>query len=100
MGKNAYVFYPSPYIGTSSFAWSKTHLRSNHTSLDNPLRWDRALLNFPKTRDSNPEENWVQKFNKVINKIAEDMLILWMMSGLHDQICNNMRICMIESRLK
>ena len=63
-------FRPSPYICTQSFGWSEDCIRGDPRARNNPLRWDRVILNLPGAEDYNPKMPWVYKYDSVLKRMA------------------------------
>ena len=47
-------FKPSPYVCTQTFAWSEEIILGDVSELENPLYWDRLVLNLPGMEKYDP----------------------------------------------
>lgn len=53
---------PSPYICTQSFGWCEDFIRGNRLDPQNPLRWDRVIMNLPGQEGYDPTRPWVYRW--------------------------------------
>ncbi len=60
----------SPFICTQTFAWGEALIWGDRKALDNPLRWDKVILNLPGSKDYNPARPWVYKWDEVNNTLS------------------------------
>ena len=67
-------FRPSPFVCTQTFAWGETLIRGDRLMENNPLRWDRAVLNLPGDKGYNPAMPWVFKWDDRNNRMASDFV--------------------------
>ena len=67
-------FKPSPYWAVRFYYLAEEFARGNRWDKDNPLRWDRVILNLPGAKDFNPALPWVMKWNALIENIAGDIV--------------------------
>ena len=59
-----------PFNSTPTFAWSEDFIRGDRKCPNNPLRWDRAVLNLPGSLDFKPDEPGVYKYDDFNEKMA------------------------------
>ena len=67
-------FRPSPFVCTQTFAWGETLIRGDRLAVDNPLRWDRVIMNLPGKEGYDPSMPWVYKWDDVNNRMASDFV--------------------------
>lgn len=67
-------FRPSPFVCTQTFAWGETLIRGDRLDRDNPLRWDRVIMNLPGNEDYDPSMPWVYKWDEVDGGLASDFV--------------------------
>ena len=65
-------FRSSPYVCTQTFAWGDAVIRGDRKDLDNPLRWDKVVMNLPGSEDYDPSMPWVYKWDSVNGRLASD----------------------------
>ena len=53
-------FQSSPYLCTQLFGWSEDFIREDPNDCDNnPLAWDKVVLNLPGSQSYQPTRPWV-----------------------------------------
>ena len=60
----------SPILCTKAFAWSEEVIRGKRLGVDNPLRWDKVMMNLPGSKDYDPSLPWVYKYNSLTGTLA------------------------------
>jgi len=60
----------SPYNSTRTFAWSEDFIRGDRRDPNNPLRWDRVVLNLPGSLDYNTSDPDVYRYDDLNAKMA------------------------------
>ena len=53
----------SPFICTQTFAWGEALICGDRKARDNPLRWDRVVMNLPGSESYNPSMPWVYRWD-------------------------------------
>lgn len=53
----------SPFICTQTFAWGEALICGDRKARDNPLRWDRVVMNLPGSETYNPTMPWVYRWD-------------------------------------
>ncbi len=61
---------PSPYVCTQTFSWGEEIIRGDRLDENNPLRWDKVVLNLPGDVNYDPTKPRVYKWNSCTNTIA------------------------------
>ncbi len=61
---------PSPYVCTQTFSWGEEIIRGNRLDPNNPLRWDKVILNLPGDLNYDPTKPRVYKWNSLTGTIA------------------------------
>ena len=67
-------FRPSPFVCTQTFAWGETLIRGDRLAQDNPLRWDRVVMNLPGEKTYDPSMPWVYKWDDIDERLASDFI--------------------------
>jgi hypothetical protein len=65
---------PSPFMAIRFYYLAEEFARGNRWQKDNPLRWDRILLNLPGATDFDPTMPRVMKWDELIKNIAGDIV--------------------------
>jgi hypothetical protein len=65
---------PSPYLAVRYFYWAEEFARGNPLDKDNPMRYDRVILNLPGDPLYDPTLPWVMKWNDLVMRIAGDII--------------------------
>ncbi len=60
----------SPYVCTQAFSWSEEIIRGDRLAKNNPLRWDKVVLNLPGDKAYDPTLPWVYRWNEETQSIA------------------------------
>ena len=63
-------FKPSPYICIRMFKWSEDFIRGDRHDKNNPLRWDKVVVNSPGQADYDPRFPWIYRYDSVGKCIA------------------------------
>ncbi len=61
---------PSPILCTKAFAWSEEMIKGMRTSPQNPLGWDKVILNLPGMLTYNPSLPWVYRIQSSSGRLA------------------------------
>ena len=72
--RNWMGFRPSPEWSCRFYYLGEEFIRGDETSLNNPLRWDRIILNLPGNEDFNPSLPFVMKWNDVVKRQAGNLI--------------------------
>ena len=72
--RNWMGFRPSPEWSCRFYYLSEEFIRGNEKSLENPLRWDRIILNLPGNENFNPSLPYVMKWNDIVNRQAGNVI--------------------------
>jgi hypothetical protein len=68
-------FRPSPYYAVRFYYWAEEIIRGgDRRAPGNPLRWDRIVLNLPRSKAFNPSRPRVAKWNDLWGGIAGDVI--------------------------
>ena len=67
-----YNFCSSPYICIRSQAWIEEIILGDRFCPKNPFGWDIFVLNLPGSKDYDPKNPWVYKWNTKSGAIAGD----------------------------
>ncbi len=59
-----------PYVCAQAFSWSEEVIRGNRLAKDNPLRWDKVILNLPGDPSYDPTRPCVYKWNSDTGTLA------------------------------
>ena len=72
--RNWMGFRPSPEWSCRFYYLGEEFVRGDETSLSNPLRWDRIILNLPGNDDFNPSLPFVMKWNDIVKRQAGNLI--------------------------
>jgi hypothetical protein len=64
---------PSPYSSVRFYYLAEEFCKGNRTDLNNPLRWDKIILNLPGSVDYDPTKPRLYKWDSVHQRIAGDL---------------------------
>jgi len=64
---------PSPEWSCRFYYLAEEFIRGNESEIDNPLRWDKVVLNLIGNSDFNPSLPNVFKWNKIKNRLAGEI---------------------------
>lgn len=65
---------PSPYMCIRFYYFAEEFARGHRLHADNPLRWDRVILNLPGATDFDPTMPTVMKWDDLVQNIAGDIV--------------------------
>ena len=54
----------SPYVCTQAFGWCEDFVRGERGDPDNPLEWEKTVLNLPGSENYDPLKPWVYRISK------------------------------------
>ena len=72
--RNWMGFRPSPEWSCRFYYLGEEFIRGDEKSLENPLRWDRIILNLPGNDNFNPSLPYVMKWNDVVNRQSGNVI--------------------------
>ena len=61
---------PSPFLCIRMFKWSEDFIRGDRHDVNNPLRWDKVVLNSPGQVDYDPRLPWIYRYDSIGKCIA------------------------------
>mmetsp|Transcript_3377 Transcript_3377/g.5154 ORF Transcript_3377/g.5154 Transcript_3377/m.5154 type:complete len:364 (+) Transcript_3377:1128-2219(+) len=83
-------FTPSPYLSVRHYYLVEEFVIGNPKEEDNPLRWDRVLLNCPGDTNWDPRQPEIMKWDDISENVSPDELSQhsWMMGEEATRIAN------------